>query len=71
MKGAESYKNIDDMPATLSVDDVAKALNISRAQAYITVNEEGFPKIKIGRRLLVPKQAFLNWVSQQLNNKPA
>jgi excisionase family DNA binding protein len=36
----------------MTVDEVAKFLNVSRAQAYLTVREDGFPLIKLGPRLL-------------------
>jgi Predicted transcriptional regulator len=63
------YKSVEELPATLNVEDVAKALNISRANAYVLVNSESFPKIKLGKRLLVPKQAFVNWMDSQLTVK--
>lgn len=56
--------NIQDLPIMLSVPDMAKALHISRAGAYNLVNSEGFPVLKIGKRLLVPKNLFIQWVNK-------
>ena len=43
---------------TLSVEEAAQALGISRAFAYESVRRGDIPHIKIGRRLLVPKLAL-------------
>lgn len=56
------YKSIDELPVTLNVDDVAVFLNISKAYAYQLVNKEGFPTLKIGTRLIIPKDSFIEWV---------
>ena len=37
--------------------DVAEALGISRAAAYTLVQSESFPHMRIGKRILVPKDA--------------
>jgi DNA binding domain, excisionase family len=41
---------------------VAKNLQISRSKAYELVRSEGFPKIRLGKRLLIPKEAFEEWI---------
>lgn len=43
---------------TLSVEEAAAALGISRAFAYESVRRGDIPHIKIGRRLLVPRAAL-------------
>lgn len=45
--------------------DVAAALGISRAAAYTLVQSESFPHMRIGKRILVPKEAFLRWIAEQ------
>lgn len=58
------YKSMDELPASLNVDDVAVFLNISRAYAYQLVNKVGFPTLRIGTRLVIPKDSFINWVRE-------
>lgn len=58
------YKNVNDLPSTLNVKDVAAFLNISRAYAYKLVNKKGFPTLRIGTRLVVPKDSFIEWVKE-------
>ena len=44
-----------DERLTLTVEEAAKLLGISRAFAYESVRRGDIPHIKIGRRLLIPK----------------
>ena len=60
------YKDYSDLPLTLTVPEVGEALGISRAAAYQLVRSKGFPHIKIGTRILVPKDRFLAWIDEQV-----
>ena len=46
--------NLDDLPATLTVEETGKLLGISRGLAFKAANSGEIPTIRIGRRLLVP-----------------
>lgn len=59
------FKNYDDLPLTLTAQEVGEALGISRAAAYELVRSKGFPRIKIGTRILVPKDKFIQWINEQ------
>ena len=59
------YKSYDELPLILSVPEVAVALGISRAGAYELVRSDGFPALKIGSRIVVPKEKFIEWVNAQ------
>ena len=59
------FKSSSDLPLTLNAMDVAEALGISRAAAYTLVQSESFPHMRIGKRILVPKEAFLRWIAEQ------
>ena len=61
-----NYKNYSDLPLTLSVPEVAAVLGISRAGAYELVHSASFPKVKIGKRILVPKDKFIEWLDAQV-----
>ena len=60
-----TYKNYDELPLMLSVPEVAAVLGISRAGAYELVKSEGFPSLKIGSRIVVPKEKFIDWIDCQ------
>ncbi len=59
------YKSYDELPLMLSVPEVAAVLGISRAEAYELVRREDFPALKIGSRIVVPKEKFVGWVESQ------
>lgn len=59
------YNSYDDLPITLNVQDVATVLGISRVNAYNLCHSEGFPTIRIGKRILIPKQHFLGWLEDR------
>ena len=62
----EIYKSFDELPMMISVSQVSKVLGISRTRSYELVNEKGFPKIKIGTRIVVPKDEFELWIQKQI-----
>ena len=43
---------------------VSKMLGISRAGAYQLLNTETFPTLRIGKRLLVPRDKLVEWIEQ-------
>ena len=59
------FKSYEDLPLTLSAPEVAEVLGISRAAAYELVRSKGFPHMKIGTRILVPKDKFIAWINEQ------
>ena len=61
------YKTFDELPLMLSVPDVAAVLGISRAGAYELVHAEDFPKLRIGSRIVVPKEELREWIHENLN----
>ena len=54
-----SYKTYDDLPLMLSVPDVAKVLGISRGGAYELAHSREFPAMKLGSRIIIPRDKFL------------
>ena len=59
-----TFKSLNDLPLTLTVMEAATALRISRAGAYELVRSEGFPALKIGSRIVIPKDAFIEWIRE-------
>ena len=61
-----AYKNYDELPLFLNVATVAKVLGVSPSSGYELMHESDFPVLKIGSRLVVPKEKFVEWVSQHI-----
>lgn len=64
-----TFTSYDQLPLTLNAEQVAQYLNISRAGAYALLHSEGFPSIRIGKRMLVQRDAFLCWLDEQQRKK--
>mgnify|MGYP003018416680 FL=1 len=61
----ETFKSYEDLPLMLSVPEMAAALGISRAVAYELARSEGFPALRIGTRIVIPKDKLQEWVDKQ------
>ena len=59
-----SYKSYEELPLFLNAATVAKVLGVSPSSGYELMHEPDFPVLKIGNRLVVPKEKFVEWVSQ-------
>ena len=61
----EKFRSYDDLPLTLTVPEVGEVLAISRAKAYDLARSEGFPSMRIGTRILVPRDKLIRWIDEQ------
>jgi excisionase family DNA binding protein len=60
------YRTYDDLPMFLNVATVAKLLGISQSSGYELMHEKDFPAIKIGSRILVPRDKLKEWVENKM-----
>ena len=58
------YKSYDELPPFLNASTVAKALGGSPSTGYELMHEKGFPALRIGSRIVVPKEKFRRWVDE-------
>ena len=54
-----------DAALTLTVTEAATMLGISRGLAYEMVRQERLPSLRLGRRVLVPRQALTAFLNEQ------
>ena len=59
------FKSYDELPLFLNAKTVAEVLGISVSGAYELLHQEDFPVLRIGSRLVVPKEKFLSWIESQ------
>ena len=57
--------SFDELPLVLNVSDVASIMAISKVSAYELVKSNGFPVVRVGRRIKIPKAAFVEWLNDQ------
>ena len=58
------YKSYDELPLFLNATTVAKVLGVSPSSGYELMHEPDFPVLKVGSRMVVPKEKFVEWVSR-------
>ena len=57
------FKSYEELPLFLNAEVVGKALGVSISSAYELMHEKDFPSIRIGNRLIVPKEKFIVWTN--------
>ena len=63
------YKSYDELPLMLSVKELATVLGVSRTSAYELTKTKGFPSIKIGSRVVIPKEKLIEWIEKNIGGK--
>lgn len=56
------YKSLDELPLFLNAALVAEVLGIAPSSAYELMHEKDFPTLRVGSRMVVPKDSFIRWV---------
>ena len=51
--------------ATMRVQELSMQMGISMPKAYELVKSPGFPVIRIGTRILIPIEAYKQWLFRQ------
>ena len=55
------YKSYEELPLFLNAEPVAQVLGVAPSTAYELMHEADFPTLKIGNRMVVPKEQFIAW----------
>ena len=58
------YKTYEELPLFLNAAMVSKVLGVSPSSGYELMHETDFPVLKVGNRMLVPKEKFIKWVEE-------
>ena len=65
------YTTYEQLPLMLSVPEIASVLGISRAAAYELAWSRDFPSLRIGTRIVVPKDKFIDWINGKVEEQDA
>ena len=60
-----NIQSYDDLPLFLNAKMVAQVLGVSISTAYEVTHEPSFPTLRVGSRMVVPKEKFIRWVEEQ------
>lgn len=58
----DKITNIDDLPLFLTVSDVSRIIGFGLGKTYELFHSENFPSIHYGKRFVVSKLAFIEWM---------
>ena len=58
------YKSYDELPLFLNSELVAKVLCVSPSTGYELMHQPDFPVLRVGSRMVVPKEKFIQWVEE-------
>jgi excisionase family DNA binding protein len=65
----DNIKNIEELPLFLTVSDVSQVIGICLGKAYELFHSKDFPSIKFGKKFVVSKIAFIEWMKSPKNMK--
>ena len=60
-----TVRNYEDLPMFLNAKTVASLLGISTAFGYVLMHEKEFPSLRIGSRIVVPRDKLIEWIERQ------
>ena len=60
-----TIKNYDELPLYLNANDISNLLGISKSTSYELMSDDEFPSIRLGGRVLVEREKFINWLDKK------
>ena len=58
------YQSYDELPLFLNAEMVAQVLGVSPSSGYELMHQPDFPVLRVGSRMVVPKEKFIQWVEE-------
>ena len=58
------YQSYDELTLFLNAEMVAQVLGVSPSSGYELMHEPDFPVLRVGSRMVVPKEKFIQWVEE-------
>lgn len=64
-----AYKSCEAPALMFLIPEMAEALGISCAETYELARHEGFPALRIGTRIVIPKDELREWSKQNMGSR--
>lgn len=58
-------RNTTVSPMVLTVPEAAKALQVCSKTVYELAASEGFPALRLGKRIVIPVDGLRRWIDEQ------
>lgn len=65
-----TYASFEELPVMMMVPDMADILGIGLTKAYELSRQKGFPSLRLGSRILIPRDQFIAWVEEKASHSP-
>lgn len=59
------YSSWETLPLILQAKDIQMILGISKGKTYEIMNSADFPTIYLNKRMVVPRDKFVEWLYQE------
>ena len=56
----------EELPLVLTMKNIQDITGLSKPKVYELAHTDGFPVVRFGRALRVPREAFLQWLNAQV-----
>ena len=60
-----NIRSYADLPLFINANLVAQVLGVSISTAYEVMHEPNFQTLRVGSRMVVPKEKFIQWAEEQ------
>ena len=57
------FTSYDELPLLLNVKQLAELLCVSDSSVYELIQEDDFPSLRGGKRIVIPKEELRKWIS--------
>ena len=57
------FTSYDELPLLLNVKQLAELLGVSDSSVYELIQEDDYPSLRIGKRIVIPKEELRKWIS--------
>lgn len=57
------YTSYDELPLLLNVEQLVDLMGVSDFSIYELIQEDDFPSLRIGKRIVVPKEELRKWIA--------
>ena len=59
--------SLDELPDFCSLEELSRVLQISRSTAYRMAAQGSIPSLRVGRRVIVPKEHLVRWIDSSIS----
>lgn len=60
------FASLKNYPEMLTANDLVNIFPLSRSRIYELMRDPSFPTMRLGRRVIVPRDALIDWLNNQL-----